>query len=146
MFTVHDNVSAFVPVQAVVHAPFLVPFPLIRPPVLLNWYQQHAADLKTQNMAGRLLCEQEGHSIFLQVVLSLQLTVHVHQGLTAFGQNLQLLPLCVPIASYTLFRHLWSALESLLPPLPLTGPRPFRPKAFLLLCLFPCPHPASWPP
>ena len=35
----------------------------------------------------------------LRVGLSLQLTVHVHQGLTAFGQKLLLMPLCVPTAS-----------------------------------------------
>ena len=34
--------------------------------------------------------------------------------------------LSVPTASNTLLRRLWSALESLLPPLPLAAPRPFN--------------------
>ena len=76
---------------------------------------------------------------------SLQLTVHVHQGLPAFGQKLLLLPLCVPTASNTLLWRLWSAPESLLPPLPVAGPCPFRPKAFPLSVSL-CAHPATWPP
>jgi len=102
-----------------------------------NWSQQRTRTWKRKNMAGRQLCWQEGHSLSPWGALSLQLTVHVHQGLTAFGQKLLLLPLR-PNSFLAVFRRLWPALKSLLPP-PHAGPhQPNASSRFLFPCFPSC--------